>query len=51
VHLCIPNNFCNQCFFSFHIKNAFPIFRCPEGQNRSCFVKGPPREVCKTSPL
>jgi hypothetical protein len=40
VHLCIPNNFCNKCFFSFHIKNAFPIFRWREGSKQVHFCEG-----------
>jgi hypothetical protein len=52
VHICIPNHFCNQCFFSFHIKNTFPIFQVPGGvETGAFFVKGPPRTVCKTSPI
>jgi hypothetical protein len=28
-----------------------PFFRWPEGSKQVLFVKGPPRAVCKTSPL
>jgi hypothetical protein len=29
----------------------FPFFRWPKGSKQVFFVKGPPRAVCKTSPL
>jgi hypothetical protein len=40
VHLCIPNNFCNSFFFSFHIKMHFPFFRWPEGSKQVLFCEG-----------
>jgi hypothetical protein len=38
VPLCIPNNFCNKCFFSFHIKNSFPIFQVAGGVKTCAFL-------------
>jgi hypothetical protein len=38
VHLCIPNHFCNKCFSSFHIKNAFPILHVPGGVETFAFL-------------
>jgi hypothetical protein len=41
VHICIPNNFCNQCFFSFHIKKCISYFLGGQrGRNGCFFVKG-----------
>jgi hypothetical protein len=39
VHLRIPNNFCNQCFFSFHIKCIFHFSGGQRGQNRCFFCE------------
>jgi hypothetical protein len=38
VNLYIPNNFCNYYFFSFHIKNAFPIFQVAGGVKTGAFL-------------
>jgi hypothetical protein len=43
VDMCIfafPTTFATSVFFSFHIKNAFPIFRCPEGSKQVLFCEG-----------
>jgi hypothetical protein len=54
VEMCIfafPTTFATSVF-QFPHKNAFPIFQVAGGvKTGAFFVKGPPRAVCKTSPI
>jgi hypothetical protein len=54
VEMCIfafPTTFATSVFPVSTQKMHFPISGARRGRNRCFFVKGPPRAVCKTSPL